>query len=479
MLGARVRTTLRRRAREMRGEDGQLAIGFALLLVVIFMFFALAFDAGLWYFDHRLVQNQVDAAALAGALELPDPGNATTAALNYLAKNGIIDPSNEYDAVTHPQGSKCPGLPAVQVLPSGGPYDRVEVCQRRASAMVFSGLLNVTGTHVTSILVSAHARAYRYEEPSRYAIMVMDPHACPAFDVGGGSQVNVLDGSGTGQGGATWTISDCIASNGALRVGNNGLLTALRHEVNGAINACGTCLVGTRISPASPLEDPWEGLAPPAIPATCTTGTGGGPSGLNFNNGTHTLVPGKYCSSISIGASAKVTALPGAYVLMNADMTVKPSMGGNPGYFCSSYQAPATCTASDDGGGNKGVVFYSTCSPSPCAAHNFDFGGGGGQVRLRGHDDYDGILLWIDRNASGGTISTTEVKVTGGSTTELNGHVYARSSDVNLTGGSSGTPAVLNISVLANTLSVSGNANLVLNWDPVTAPKLERIALIQ
>ena len=52
-------------AKLCREEDGQIAVVMVMVLPVVFLFFALALDAGLWFFDHRLAQNQADSAALA------------------------------------------------------------------------------------------------------------------------------------------------------------------------------------------------------------------------------------------------------------------------------------------------------------------------------------------------------------------------------------------------------------------------------
>ena len=54
-----------------RDEKGQMAIVMVLVLPVIFLLFALALDAGIWFFDHRLAQNQADAAVLAAVQHLP------------------------------------------------------------------------------------------------------------------------------------------------------------------------------------------------------------------------------------------------------------------------------------------------------------------------------------------------------------------------------------------------------------------------
>jgi Flp pilus assembly protein TadG len=42
---------------KLRNEGGQIAIGFALLMLFVFMVFAVAIDTGVWYLDHRVTQN--------------------------------------------------------------------------------------------------------------------------------------------------------------------------------------------------------------------------------------------------------------------------------------------------------------------------------------------------------------------------------------------------------------------------------------
>src|SRR3972149_4700371 len=77
--------TLPLRARLLE-DSGQIAITAVLAFLVIFTVAALALDAGIWYFDHRWAQNQSEAAALAGVLELPSKTttNATARANQWL-----------------------------------------------------------------------------------------------------------------------------------------------------------------------------------------------------------------------------------------------------------------------------------------------------------------------------------------------------------------------------------------------------------
>jgi Flp pilus assembly protein TadG len=75
------------KAREERGQ-GLVVAAFA--MVVILGFAAMAIDVGLFLQERRKLQTSADAAALAGAQELPhSPGGAQQKAEEWAAKNGI------------------------------------------------------------------------------------------------------------------------------------------------------------------------------------------------------------------------------------------------------------------------------------------------------------------------------------------------------------------------------------------------------
>ena len=73
-----------------RPERGQVLIMFALAAGVLFGFAAMAVDVGLILHQRRQLQNTADAAALAGAIELPDnPGTAYDKAREWALNNGV------------------------------------------------------------------------------------------------------------------------------------------------------------------------------------------------------------------------------------------------------------------------------------------------------------------------------------------------------------------------------------------------------
>ena len=123
-------------------ESGQTAFLLLLTIPVVLLFFALTVDAGVWYFDHRMAQNQADAAALAAVQHLPatfeELGQATDAAELWLTKNG----SELKDLYCLDYRDRVGG---------DGLYDAVNVCVRRESPGIFSTLVGVKFVHVSAV----------------------------------------------------------------------------------------------------------------------------------------------------------------------------------------------------------------------------------------------------------------------------------------------------------------------------------------
>ena len=127
-----------------RQENGQMAILLVMVLPVVFLLFALPLDAGIWFLDHRIAQNQADAAALAAVQYLPatDTTPATAAANTWLVKNG-----------SGPTERAC--LNYSDLNPVDGRYDTVEVCVRRESPSAFSGLAGLESIYIGASATTA------------------------------------------------------------------------------------------------------------------------------------------------------------------------------------------------------------------------------------------------------------------------------------------------------------------------------------
>ena len=73
----------------LKNESGQAIVMLALSIMVIFLMASFVLDAGSWFRTDRQLQATADAAALAGAQELPDSTSAAHGtALDYANRNG-------------------------------------------------------------------------------------------------------------------------------------------------------------------------------------------------------------------------------------------------------------------------------------------------------------------------------------------------------------------------------------------------------
>lgn len=88
-------------------EQGQVIVLLIVILVVLLGAAALVVDVGRAYLIKRHLQASADAAATAGALELPDPAAATTYARNYSGRDGARNDHNKLPSVTTVVTTKC------------------------------------------------------------------------------------------------------------------------------------------------------------------------------------------------------------------------------------------------------------------------------------------------------------------------------------------------------------------------------------
>lgn len=88
----------------MRGDSGQAMVFIVFALMGLVLMTGLVVDGGSWRRTQRQVQTAADAAALAGAQDLPIDATASTTAVNYAQRNftGIAAPT-----VTFPTDAPC------------------------------------------------------------------------------------------------------------------------------------------------------------------------------------------------------------------------------------------------------------------------------------------------------------------------------------------------------------------------------------
>ena len=115
-----------------KNERGQTVVLMALGLVVLLGMAAFVLDGGNWFHSQRRLQGTADAAALAGAQQLPnDPAGAKSMVLSYANQNG---------------GDVAPT--DIVVTSTFLPNDTVSVKAARTDPGFFSGVLGITSANI-------------------------------------------------------------------------------------------------------------------------------------------------------------------------------------------------------------------------------------------------------------------------------------------------------------------------------------------
>lgn len=91
----------------LRQERGQVIVLLVVVLIVLLGSAALVIDVGRAYLAKRHLQASADAAATAGALELPDPAAATSYAQSYSGRDGARNDNDKLPSVSTTVTTKC------------------------------------------------------------------------------------------------------------------------------------------------------------------------------------------------------------------------------------------------------------------------------------------------------------------------------------------------------------------------------------
>lgn len=406
----------------LRDERGQATILLGMCIASLCGFAALSVDVGMLFRAKRVAQNAADAAAIAGAMEVPY-GDWSTAAQAAATDNGLTNGVNGVTvAVTNPSGSI------------------VKVVVTQSAPTYFMKVF-----HISSMNVSARATAAL--GPGSGCIFTMNQSG---IDVG-------LSGTGT------LTMPDCgiildSASAKALTLSGSSLISAKYIGIVGGYSDSSNdpnSLTPTPVTGIAPASDPLAGkISPPTYnPASCladphpTASVTIGPT-----------VPGDtVCyNGLSISGGGVVTLEPGVYVINGA-----LSSSGS-----TTVQIDPTCTSPCD----PGVTFY---LPAPNGSVSLT---GSGGMTLQAPctntptctSPYDGILFYQD------PLDTNTMKIAGSSSAVIEGIVYAPGATLTLS-GSAGSRFYMNMVV--NALNISGD-NGLLNYSdvnantPLTMPRL-------
>ncbi|MDE3200286.1 MAG: hypothetical protein KGN79_05130 [Acidobacteriota bacterium] len=229
-------------------------------------------------------------------------------------------------------------------------------------------------------------------------------------------------------------IFDNSSDQNALTVSSNATLTAKQIGVVGGYSeSMPGSITPNPVTGIVAATDPLAYLQPPTIPSACA-------AKLNLNgSGSTTLSPGCY-TDISYSGSGNLTFQPGTYIFTgNVNLNGSGDINGS------------------------GVTFYVGPSGGINATN--------GVLNLSAPTSgtYDDILLYQDR------ANTNNIVFSGQSGSTLEGIFYAPDASLSFTGNATGTQ--YNISLVANTVSLSGQAvlqnySLVNGSSPLGAPEL-------
>ena len=384
----------------LRDQRGVVAVIVALVLMMIVGTAALAVDVGYLYVLRNKLQATADAAALAGAGQLPDQTAARAAAQDYAAKNM---PAADHGTVLVAAGVVLGNWENVNRIftPAGTPINAVETITQRAAAnnnpaeLFFARVFGFHETDITTLAIAWPGP----DLDEQTCILSLEPTLPGAIKVSGtvdldlgGCGISIHSSDGTkaievsGSGDQIKTGKICVKG-GLLNPGGLPIL-----------NPDGLPDPGIIEEGCDPPPDPLAGLAPPAFGFCNETNYVVSGNGLFI-----TLNPGVYCGGIEIsGSSNTITYNPGIYILAGGGMKV----------------AGANNTSNGDG-----LLFYNTENP-PEKCGDIDLSGNSDltlSAQLTG--PYAGVLFFQDPSPTT-DCSGVKFKVAGTVTANLDGVIY-------------------------------------------------------
>ncbi len=168
----------------VNNSNGQSVVFLLLLLTLMVGFAALAIDIGQLYANKTNMQNVVDAAALAGAQDLPNTATAKSTALNYAVLNGA-----DSSGIT-------------TTAPYDGDNKQIEVTYTQTVSYSFAHVLGISSRDVT---VRAVAESKSYWDGDALPFVNLDDSYSGGDEIvawektGPGDFESVTRGSGQGQ----------------------------------------------------------------------------------------------------------------------------------------------------------------------------------------------------------------------------------------------------------------------------------------
>jgi Flp pilus assembly protein TadG len=407
-----------KRLKALKEESGQtLVVVAAFMGLVALGFLAFAIDVGSLFSAKRMAQGAANAAALAAAEEMAS-GNSSNeqSVANAIAKLNGFDTTLATNPAT-----------VTLLTPASGNFVGASYVQAAVSKPTKTIFLGAFASSKATMAVSAQAIAGATQSQT---CVCLGGTSGQALNMSNGSTLNatgcgIVDNSSSSNaigivGGSTLNALTLgtVSSNwdNASNINNGGSISSSTTIVQGITSSC---------SPTMPAAPSYSG---------CVKDPGG-------SYGTYTWGPasasGVVCyKALTVGANgATVTLKPGTYVITTGSLHFESGSGGHSNL------------------GGNGVFFYLTGTASLLidngANVNLTAGGatqaGGGTAPTVGI--YNGIAVY---QATG---DAAAMSIQGGSSTYLNGALYAPSAAITVGNGSG---AVLDAGIAAKSLTING-----------------------
>ncbi len=390
---------------------GQAMVLICVSLIALMGMIAVVTDFSFMQHQRNMMQTAADSAAMAGSEELAY-GDQVAAGKADAATNGYTDGASSVTvAINNPPSTG----------PNAGNSAYVEATVSKPEPTYF---LRVLG--VSTMTVSARAVAYEGNGPN--CIYVLNPSASGAFSANGNVTVN----SGCG------LLVDSSSSTGLSVVGNVSITAPTIGVVGGYSAGGSTSLTPTPKTGVIAASDPLAYVPAPTVGSCAHTNFS-----LSGNNGSssspYQLYAGTYCGGITIHGNAVLNFNAGTYVLAGGGMSISSN---------------TTMTGT-------GITFYNTTGTGGYGAISFD-GNAQANISAPTSGPLVGILFFQDRSIPGTAAGST---ITGDSSSTFDGAIYFTSTSLSFGGNSSTNGYSI---VVANQLSLSGNASIGSNYSSLT-----------
>lgn len=496
-------TSLRRRTRD---ERGQVIVVLVIGMVVMLSMAALLLDAAQAVVLQRRLQGAADAAAVAAASQLQSgtPLGCSTNGTSATSPRSTISTAAGGSTGTNLAGVSQLTVTVTCPMTEPDPNEKVRVAVSAKAPTFFLGALGVFGASSSGFTVTAQATArYARSEIGKYSIIALEKTACQGGAFSGGPTIIL--------GGSFQVNSPCNGTNSssvALYNGGNPTVTLL----NGSIIRTNGAYLGDPLNPpvrtgqpvvADPLAalPPITASSPTALTVRSTSKVtcklaGSVTSCIGSDGGI--LLPGIYQGGIALQGQAYVFMRPGIYRIEGGGIDVGTAT------LCTVDETPAvaltqtTCQKAFSGESTTvvtnrwkaacattcGVLIYNTAKTTSPTVNmgNIEMRGGANflmkqfQPTTAAEEPYRNLVIWQD-----GTVSPqAEVWMRGGGALQVVGTVYSPLGVLDFGGNSDAAgPAQMTMQVIANKVSVQGNAGFNFVFDPNQFAQFYSFGLIE